>query len=320
MPDPDKLFGVLVTYRKDPDLARSLGRLRAQTRQLDRLLVIDNGSSPATRATVDRFVADGLAAEYIDAGDNLGPAGGFALGMELLLDAAGGDDWIFLFDDDDPPFFDDAVESAASFATEMVQRDPRTGAVGISGGRCDLGRGRVIRVGDEEIEGPVPVDHITAGGLPAYRVDAIRTAGVFDKRLFFGFEELEYGLRLGRTHNLYADGDRWRARKAIKREAALLPSEEESVARAATTSIRITSTSWRRFYSLRNLVYILRVNGHPWAAAGVGLSRGLAKPIVNVVFSPHTAWNELGVGWRALGDGWSGRLGRSVDPPDPATS
>src|SRR4249920_2655609 len=96
--DAPRFFGVLVTYRRPDQLAATLDRIAAQSRQLDRLLVVDNGSDSATRSAVESH-----SSEYIDAGDNLGPAGGYALGMNRLLDEADDGDWIFLFDDDDPP-------------------------------------------------------------------------------------------------------------------------------------------------------------------------------------------------------------------------
>ena len=315
MPDPVKLFGVLVTYQRPGSLSETLDRLRAQTRQLDRLLVIDNGSSQAAREAVELQGADGFDAIYVDAGDNLGPAGGFALGMQAILDQATDSDWIFLFDDDDPPFFDEAIEDAVRFGQEMVSQDPDTGGVGISGGRFDVRTGRIVRIGDDQIHGPVPVDHITGGGLPAYRVRSVREIGVFLPELFFGFEELEFGLRLTRSgFKLYADGEMWEERKRVKRDLGLLPPEEVSERRAAQSSLRVTDASWRRFYSLRNLIYILRRSGATGTALRVAVGRGLLKPLLNLPRSPRVAWENLSLNWRAVKDGWRGRMGRTLEP------
>ena len=142
MVTPIKLFGVLVTYRRADALSTTLDRLRAQTRPIDLLLVIDNAGSSEAKRIVEAHIANGLVARYVDAGDNLGPAGGFALGMKIILEEATDTDWIFLFDDDDPPFFDKAISDAASFGIEMTLADPATAGVGISGGRFDARRGR----------------------------------------------------------------------------------------------------------------------------------------------------------------------------------
>jgi rhamnopyranosyl-N-acetylglucosaminyl-diphospho-decaprenol beta-1,3/1,4-galactofuranosyltransferase len=318
MADPVRVHGVLVTYRRPGQVSTTLDRLRNQSRPLDSLVVVDNGSDDAVAALVRRFADGGLRVSYVDPGDNLGPAGGFALGMGLLLDEADDSDWIFLFDDDDPPFYDDAIENALDFALKMTALDPDTAGVGISGGRFDQRRGRVVRVGDDEIQGPVRVDHITGGGMPGYRVAAVRRVGELRPELFFGFEELEYGIRLTRSGlSLYADGDQWRRRKEDKREQGLLPSEDISERRSSTTNVRIAENSWRRYYSLRNLVFILREIGADRAALEVAVGRGILKPLVNLPLAPRLAVASLRTGTRAVIDGWRGHLGRRVEPPIP---
>ncbi len=309
-----RLLGVLVTFHRPAQLRVTMDRIAAQSRPLDQLVVVDNGSDPETAALIHELEAES-AARYVDAGSNLGPAGGFALGMERLLAGAADDDWIVLLDDDDPPFFDDAFEGIARFAEEMVERDPRTGAVGISGGRFDRRRGVVVRIGDELIHGAVSVDHITGGGLPAYRVSVVRDVGYPLEELFFGFEELEYGLRMTDAgYRLYADGEVWRRRKGVKRDLGLLPSEEESLERRAKVRIAVSVPPWRRYYSLRNLISILRSDRRTWTAIKVSVGRGLVKPVVTLFVEPDGAWENLKLSWRAVWDGWTRRMGRTVDP------
>jgi GT2 family glycosyltransferase len=315
MLDSARIYGVLVTFERPETLAETLGRVSAQTRQFDRLIVVDNGMAQPAESVTKAHASSHRGVEYVSTQANIGPAGGFALGMRDILETASDDDWIFLLDDDDPPFFDDAIEGAARFALEQTARDQRTAGVGISGGRFDPRRGRVVRVGDDEIHGSVPVDHITGGGLPAYRVGSLREVGVMRPELFFGFEELDMGLRLTRAgYKLYADGDAWMERKSVKRQAGLLPPEEVSARRAASTSWRAGEPSWRRYYSLRNLIQILRESGHGLAAARVSLTRGVLKPLANLLVSPRRAIVSLRLGWRAVYDGWAGRTGRTLEP------
>jgi len=44
------------------------------------------------------------------------------------------------------------------------------------------------------------------------------------------------------------------------------------------------------------------------------LLRGLGKPLANLVISPRAAVHHLALNWRACRDGWSGRMGRVVEP------
>ncbi|HEU4895282.1 MAG TPA: glycosyltransferase [Acidimicrobiia bacterium] len=315
MNDATGLNAVLVTFDRPAELRATLEKVLRQSRRPDRLLVVDNGAAGGAGPTVTDFAGRGLAIELLDAPENLGPAGGFALGMTEILGTAGDGDWIVLLDDDDPPYFDDALERGLSFGVEQATLDPMTGAVGLSGGRFDPRRGRVVRVGDDEIDGAVLVDHITGGGLPLYRVGALRAAGVMRSELFFGYEELELGLRL--THmgyHIYADGDAWRERKTDKRAKGLLPPEEVSATRAARVSVGLGPTSWRRYYSLRNLIMILRETGHTMTAVKVSAARGVGKPLVNLFISPRDAWAQLRLGTRAVRDAWMGRAGRTVEP------
>lgn len=309
-----RLFGVLVTYRRRDTLETTLDRLAAQTRRLDRVIVVDNGSDRSVAEMVGRQDLIGWV-EYVDASENIGPAGGYELGMAQLLETARDGDWIMLLDDDDPPYFDDAFENIGSFASSMMQQDPMTAAVGISGGRFDRRRGLVLRLGDDLIHDAVQVDHITGGGLPCYRVGAIRLVGRPMGELFFGFEELEYGLRFTDAgFHLYADGEQWRRRKRVKREAGLLPPEHVSVERSSKTSVKMSAASWRRYYSLRNLLLILRAKGLGWTAFKVSMTRGVAKPILNMVLSPRDAFPFLKLSLLAVRDGWTGVTGRTVNP------
>jgi hypothetical protein len=257
---------------------------------------------------------------YIAAEENLGPAGGFALGMRRTLEDFDDEDLIVLVDDDDPPFFDDAFEQTVEFFAKVSLLHDRVAGVGISGGRFDWSRGRIVRIDDEGIHGAVEVDHVTGGGLPTFHVGAVRDIGVYDAALFFGFEELEYGLRVTRSgYRIYADGEQWRRRKAVKRSAGLLPSEDESI-RMRRLERRVSIPTWRRYYSLRNLIHILRSNGYILAAFRVAVMRGLLKPLANLAVAPGLAWANLGLNARAIKDGWLGRLGRTVEPQIGPTS
>jgi glycosyltransferase involved in cell wall biosynthesis len=297
-----QLFGVLVTFRRPELLRESLAAVNGQGRRLDHLVVVDNEPTDETREIVRR---DAPGAEYIEAPDNLGPAGGIALGMERILERATDDDWIFTLDDDDPPLDPSLFAVLHRFATELAEKDPLVGAVGVEGVRFDRRRGRVVWVPDNELDGRVDVDSIGGRSHPCYSARVIRRVGTMRRDLFFGFEELELGLRLRDAgYSLCIPGSVWYARRRAQGllGTTLVPSRS------------LGALTWRRYYSLRNLIRVLLDSGSTWGAVRVTLVVGFAKPLANFLTEPKGAWRHLRLNARACRDAWTGRMGRTIEP------
>lgn len=92
---PDSVVAVVVTRHRAELLTGALAVLAEQTRPVDHLIVVDNGPEQPARAVVD---ACGIPATYLPSWNNIGGAGGFALGMLHALALGAG--WIWLADDD----------------------------------------------------------------------------------------------------------------------------------------------------------------------------------------------------------------------------
>lgn len=298
-----RLFCIIVTYRRPDAFRVALNFALTQGRPPDAIFVVDNEGSDSVASVVEASLLHGATIQLIQPGDNLGPAGGTAVAMErILLDADDGD-WITRIDDDneleDPDIFGRLLE----FAVDQHRIDPMVAAVGGVGSRYDWRRGRLVRIDDSEIDaGPVDVDYVPTNLYPAFNVAAVRDVGVFDRELFYGSSEVEYGLRLRRAgYRLLADPVLWRR----------LGRRWEHTAGPRRT---LRPFSWRRYYSLRNQVHILIEYGHPWTAVKVGVVRGFIKPLVNVPFGPRVALTHLKWSSRAVIDGWRGRMGRTYDP------
>jgi GT2 family glycosyltransferase len=299
------VYAILVTYRRPNELGSTLAALGAQTRPPDGYVILDNSPGPATSQLCQEFAERGVAIVCHPMPSNLGPAGGIAKGMEMVLATAEDSDWILCLDDDDPPIDRRMLEKLLEFGHRLLHIDDRVGAVGRSGKWFDLKTGRYVRINDGQLSGPVSVDVIGGGQFPLYRVAAVRTVGFFLEELFFGHEELEFGLRLKKAgFRLYVDGG-----YLLEHRKRLGKLGHESPVELLTSWV-----GWRRYYSQRNLIYILRHSGFPLTAVRVALVRAIGKPLVSLVVRPREALRSLLLGLRATHDGFRDRMGKTVEP------
>lgn len=302
-----QLHAVLVTFRRPEILANTLDRVLGQTQPLAALHVVDNEPSEAVRQVVQKAAVKwpGSNVTYVPAPENLGPAGGWALGMQRLLGEAGPDDWIVILDDNDPPESDTDLEAVFQLARTRQEMEGRLGGVGIIGARFDWRTGLIRRVPDQELKGAVPVDYLGGGFLSMYSVRAIQEVGAFASELFFGFVELEFGLRLRRAgFTLLAHGELWLRRRDMwgHRNMNISPS-------------RMCKVHWQKYYRIRNYISMMLAFGRRDLAFRWALIQCVAKPLYSCFRSPPTGCRGFVQALRASRDGFFHRLGRTLEPP-----
>jgi glycosyltransferase involved in cell wall biosynthesis len=292
---------VIVTFGRPASLARIVDELADAG--IDSLTVVDNAPSADSEAAARRG-SSRVRSTYIPMPDNVGPAGGFATGMQRVLETAADDDWIFLMDDDRlvAPF--DTVQRLREFGAWLLARGAPVGAVGLLGATFDRRFGRLVRPADEDLAGPVTVDYVANGQLLMIRVAAARDVGVFDPDLFFGFEELDYCLRLGRNgYGIYANGPEWlEARRRFGRLGSSVgaPSRRTS--------------AWRRYFSVRNHIVIMRRYTSAPRAMVITIAHLVGRPVSDVLRRRDDVSALALAGTRACFDAWTGRLGRRMEP------
>jgi GT2 family glycosyltransferase len=220
-------------------LARALESLRAQTREVD-VVVVDNASSDGSDAMVtERFPEVTL----LRLDENLG----FGAALNRAVAAHPGDPLI-LFNNDaeaEPTFVEALLgglgEGVDSVAGVLVQeRDP--GLVDSAGVVADAtlmgfdhlhGEPLAALAGAADPLGPT-------GGAALYRHDAFSAVGGFDERIFLYYEDLDLALRL-------AAGGGGRCRLAG--EARALHAYSASL--GAASGAKYARTGWSRGYMLR---------------------------------------------------------------------
>lgn len=277
-----------------------------QPAPLFRLYVVDNEGSPDTEQIVQDMASDYPTTDiiYVRSEDNSGPAGGWSTGMELALGDAVDTDWLLTLDDNNPPLARDEVLKVLRFADAQRLADERTAGVGVVGARFNWRTGLVVRLSDQELQGPVPVDYLGGGQLAMYSVHAVRKMGGPDRHLFFGSVELEFGLRLRRAgYQLYACGDVWKERRRLKGRLNM-----------AVRASPFCLIHWQKYYRIRNYVFMMRRFGRVDLALRWALIQCFVKPSVSLFRSPSLACRGFLQAASACYDGFRGRMGRTREP------
>ena len=305
IPSPG-LHAVLVTFRREDSLGQTLrDNLRAEQRFAS-FYVIDNGNRSNTRKIVCRLRSEFPDApiEYVPSHENLGPAGGWAMGMELISRSAPDHDWILTLDDNNPPQSSDEIRKVFETAKSFRDQERQLGGVGIVGARFNWKTGLIERVPDSELVGAVPVDYLGGGHICMYSVSAIRKVGAFDPALFFGGVEVEFGLRL-RQHgySLIAHGELWHRRR-----------DDAGRLNVISRPSKVCLVHWQKYYRIRNYIYMMRKFARTDLALRWAVIQCLAKPTFSFWRSPLLAWRGLRQALTASRDGFCGRMGRTFEP------
>src|SRR5262245_53446046 len=111
---PDRLHAVLVTFERPRELATMVRLLAEGSERLDSLVIVNNSRLP--QGEPEGAADAALHVIMIESTENLGPAGGIALGMHQILASASDDDWILVLDDDDAPSTPESVAALRRFA------------------------------------------------------------------------------------------------------------------------------------------------------------------------------------------------------------
>jgi N-acetylglucosaminyl-diphospho-decaprenol L-rhamnosyltransferase len=219
-------------------LARALESLRAQTQEVD-VVVVDNGSTDGS----DRMVAARFPEVTLLAlGENLGF--GRALNRAIAAHPA---EQVILFNNDaaaEPRFVEALVDGLGagvdSVAGVLVQeRDP--GLIDSAGVIADRTLMGFDHLHGEPFAaaagGPDPLG--PTGGAALYRREALAAVGGFDEQIFLYYEDLDLALRLA------ARGGRCR----LAGEARALHAYSASL--GAASGAKYARTGWSRGYMLR---------------------------------------------------------------------
>lgn len=273
---------VVVTFRRPESLRITLRSVTAQDHPPNFVVVADNDP--------DHSAAPVIAAEpwpvpvvALPLPRNLGPAGGWAAAYRAARDRRDRGQWMLVLDDDDPLQDPAIVRRLLSLS---VGAD--VAAIGLRGSILTRPLGLLHRVRGEIAS----ADYLASGGIPLYRWVALDDVGGFDDALFFGFEDLDLGLRL-------------RARRWSLVAAELGTAHQVS----DTAPARV---AWREYYKSRALVAVARrhLGGMVTTFTALRLVLGTSRFLLQ-----RGGLALARARMRGVADGLRGRLGvRRYDP------
>ena len=252
---PPTVAAVVLTHRR-PRLATAVVRslVDGEGFSPDRVVVVVNGPGGLEDADLEERV------RMIRLGRNLGPAGGFAAGIEAAFDHPS-TRWAYLCEDDvglislPCPRVADVVTRAQILEAGGVKP---IGAV-VAFGRRFVGRGAhtVNHVPSEGV--PHDLDHVDVASWGATLLARqVFDAGILpDPEWFFGLEDFDFYCRI-------REGGFEVLVDAISARAVAL--EQTSFGRAgAQESDRPTNEDevWRQYYHARNTIELARRHGRP---------------------------------------------------------
>jgi GT2 family glycosyltransferase len=298
-----RIAAVVVTHNRPQLLLQALAALRTQTRPLDSMYVVDNASDCPVEQLIDG--TGDTPTVVLRSDTNIGGAGGFALGMAKAF--AAGHDWIWLLDDDAlarPDALARLLDGLAALNELNALSDGPRGPGALCGAVREFGdlalqhRRRYHR--PTGLERSLPRE---AYAGPPCRVDtasfvgflvsaaAVAEAGFPDRSLFLGYDDTEYSLRLGRAGLTV-----W-----------LVPGSVIEHLRERRARLRAGPFGRKHYFTIRNRIAVARRYASlPIVPSCVALGFGAA---VWLASAGRLRRGALRILWRAVADGWRGRLG-----------
>ncbi len=231
----DKVIAVIVTYNRQQLLSNCISALKNQTRKIDTILVINNGSTDGTLTWLKKQND----IDYISQG-NVGSAGGFYTGIKTAYER--GYSWLWLMDDDGFPK-EDALEKLLEDDSEelmlrncaVINKDDKKSFVWKT-----LNYKSVEEVKSKVIQN---IAHPFNGTLLHRRI--IERVGFPNPKLFLWGDETEYYYRI------------------IKKNAIPFCTITDSIHYHPATSFSYKQewdyrTAWKMYYYIRNRFHVHR--------------------------------------------------------------
>ncbi|EKS9205144.1 glycosyltransferase [Enterobacter cloacae] len=250
-----KVIALIVTYKRKEFLSKVIKGLHNQSYPINEIVIVDNNSQDGTDLLVQEMQKEyaNAALTYFNTGANLGGAGGFAFGFDVIKNKEY--DYIWLMDDDLLPS-SDCLSHLVKFDNNGITQPMRFNLDGscaeISPVKYDLSDPFIINPKRSTIQDlyekqpfhdPVEIDGVPFEG-PLISKELVDKIEKPDARFFIFNDDLDYSIR-ARNHGY-----------------KIVCHPEAKATRLLVNNQANDLNSWKGYFMLRNHFYILRVHGN----------------------------------------------------------
>lgn len=304
---------IVVTYNRKHLVVECVRALLNQTRKLERIFLVDNGSTDGTREhLVGSRLLDAGSVEYVRVDKNAGATNGFSIGIDRGL--AEGYDWLWVMDDDAEPasdalerlaeHFDGLGEASSALACLVV--DENGTPVPYHSGRLNMSNPfrplvRPVRAVAESA--PIDVDHASFVGL-CIRREAVAEVGLPDERLFIHADDLEYCDRLRQHGKIFLIPSSRIAHKEAAKEGKFVQRRLGFLARHRVSYDKL----WMQYFIRRNSVNFMKRRARSRLGFWLWLTVTIARSAGAILLFDDHKGRRLRFVLGSVADGLSGRF------------
>ncbi len=310
-----RICAVTVTYNRKELLKRCLDALISQTHKLDKIIVIDNGSTDDTNKFFYERYRDNPVIEYIKLSENTGCGGGFYEGIKKAYEQ--GFDWIWAIDDDtifeinslqkiinSKPF---KRERFDIFTSMVLDKDDNLEYRAIPSKVWEPFRLNIPASKEDYKKPYFEVQRIGFCSGFLMNREIIKKAGFPLREFFMGGDDTEYAKRLtnfsgiclitsSKTHHL----------------------DTVSIKECSIFGIKVRKTPlerlWIAYYSIRNSIFLCKNHFNFCSSMGYILIHIVVPWLFVIILCEGHKFLRIKLLIRAIHDGLKGKLGKTIDP------
>ena len=268
----DKVIAVIVTYNRQALLAGCIAALKTQTRKIDSILVINNGSTDET----GMWLRKQQDIDHISQ-ENVGSGGGFYTGIKTAYER--GFNWIWLMDDDGFPKEDALEKLLEDDNEELLLRN--CAVINKDDKKSFVWKTLHYKSIDEVNSRIIPnIAHPFNGTLLHRRI--VERVGFPNPKLFLWGDETEYYYRI------------------IKKNAIPFCTITDSIHYHPPTSFSYKQewdyeSGWKMYYYIRNRYHVHRSKFYPYFPFALCMYLGflLAFACITLLYQKQDAFKKL---------------------------